>query len=847
MPIDLQLILNADEPTPALRRMYSLTERRTVDVPPLIAGNTLACEIFLIDRAGAYRAESGAPEFEPYLSLGLPGQLLFFLGPTDFSPIEHGWAFSLPLTAPELLDYIGAGPPKTLELEFQLISPGTGTRSWYRTAVWILPPSDAPAPTPVPSAWPTGLKASLVTATSVRLTWQAATGFVAGYVVYLDGVEVGVSSGLSYDFIGLTAETTYELTVAAVDDVGASLGLSATLHVSTPAAGGNPTTSEFTYLRPGSLPSLTLSVPMDAFLQAANPTVMRSTFFGDIGAAAALGDADGLFVVQGGLVCSSSLAALKTAIGATGGGQPFSPNLSLYAAITPSTNVQALLGAADFAAVKSQLALNLVQNTALSTWAGSGALTTLGTVTAGIWRGSAIADGYVASATVWNAKEPAIAPGTVGQYWSGNKSWQTLDKAAVGLDALSNAAQVLRTEMGVASGVATLDVGGKIPTLQIPDAILGQVKYQGGYDAATNTPTLATIPSAATKGNYYVVSAAGTFASLSFEVGDWIISNGALWQKIDNTDNVVSVAGRIGAITLTRADVGLSLVENTALSTWAGSGALTDLGTVTTGVWNASIIAGQYGGTGVANTGKTITLGGNLTTAGAFATTLTSTAATSITLPITGTLATLAGAEALSNKTITASAFNGTVGATTPSTGAFTTISTTGAVAFANGTYHTLGGGNFFHGVGGYNVLLAGTNGLNINNQADSAGIATFTSTGLTVTGAISATTQLLVKGGGLLAFSDTTNADICYVRNVGTNSPTQEMEFSSLGNSARAYTFRTYNGTSINALTIAPSGAVTVFGAFGCNSQAAQGKYASGGTLAGVVAALVANGILSN
>ena len=37
-------------------------------------------------------------------------------------------------------------------------------------------------------------------------------------------------------------------------------------------------------------------------------------------------------------------------------------------------------------------------------------------------------------------------------------------------------------------------------------------------------------------------------------------------------------------------------------------------GTVTIGTWNGSVILGTYGGTGVANTGKTITLGGNLTT-----------------------------------------------------------------------------------------------------------------------------------------------------------------------------------------------------------------------------------------
>ncbi len=64
------------------------------------------------------------------------------------------------------------------------------------------------------------------------------------------------------------------------------------------------------------------------------------------------------------------------------------------------------------------------------------------------------------------------------------------------------------------------------------------------------------------------------------------------------------------------------------------------------------ILPGANGGTGVDNTGKTITLGGSLTTAGAFNTTLTTSGATNVTLPTTGTLATLAGAETLTNKTI---------------------------------------------------------------------------------------------------------------------------------------------------------------------------------------------------
>lgn len=87
----------------------------------------------------------------------------------------------------------------------------------------------------------------------------------------------------------------------------------------------------------------------------------------------------------------------------------------------------------------------------------------------------------------------------------------------------------------------------------------------------------------------------------------------------------------------------------------ASTGNITFSGTITAGTWNGGVIAGQYGGTGVNNSGKTITLGGNLTTSGAFATTLTVTAATNVTLPTTGTLATQAGSETLTNKTINGS------------------------------------------------------------------------------------------------------------------------------------------------------------------------------------------------
>jgi len=60
-------------------------------------------------------------------------------------------------------------------------------------------------------------------------------------------------------------------------------------------------------------------------------------------------------------------------------------------------------------------------------------------------------------------------------------------------------------------------------------------------------------------------------------------------------------------------------------------------------------LIGQYGGTGVANTGKTITIGGNLSTVGAFTAAFTMTGNTTVTFPTSGTLATTASASGIVN------------------------------------------------------------------------------------------------------------------------------------------------------------------------------------------------------
>ena len=109
-------------------------------------------------------------------------------------------------------------------------------------------------------------------------------------------------------------------------------------------------------------------------------------------------------------------------------------------------------------------------------------------------------------------------------------------------------------DAGVANGVATLDAGGKVPTSQIP--LQGDLNYQGAWNASTNSPTLTS--STGTQGYYYVVNVAGTTnlnGITDWQVGDWAIFNGSVWQKVDNTDAVTSVNGQVGTVVLTTTNI----------------------------------------------------------------------------------------------------------------------------------------------------------------------------------------------------------------------------------------------------------------------------------------------------
>jgi len=126
----------------------------------------------------------------------------------------------------------------------------------------------------------------------------------------------------------------------------------------------------------------------------------------------------------------------------------------------------------------------------------------------------------------------------------------SVTKDQIGLGNVDNLQQIPLSQKGLANGVAELDSGSKVPTSQLPDTVVGAMEYKGVWDASGS------YPSSPEKGDYWVVNVAGSPESgIEFEIGDWLVYNGASWDKIDNSCKVSSVAGKTGVVTLVEADI----------------------------------------------------------------------------------------------------------------------------------------------------------------------------------------------------------------------------------------------------------------------------------------------------
>ena len=149
----------------------------------------------------------------------------------------------------------------------------------------------------------------------------------------------------------------------------------------------------------------------------------------------------------------------------------------------------------------------------------------------------------------------------------------------------------------------------------------GSKTYDG---SAARTITAADL--GALTGNQSITLAGDVLGSgttyITTTIGTGVVTNAMLAGSIANgklanssitlAGRSVSLGGSISANSM-RSDLSISNVEDTALSTWAGSTNITKLGTITTGTWNGSAIGNSYlANSSITLAGRSVSLGGSI-------------------------------------------------------------------------------------------------------------------------------------------------------------------------------------------------------------------------------------------
>jgi hypothetical protein len=222
---------------------------------------------------------------------------------------------------------------------------------------------------------------------------------------------------------------------------------------------------------------------------------------------------------------------------------------------------------------------------------------------------------------------------------------------------------------------------------------VGGLSYEGTWNASTNTPTLAS--GTGTNGYYYVVSTAGSTnldGITDWQIGDWLIFNGTVWQKIDQSNLVTSVNGQTGAVSLTTTNIneGTNLYYTDArarAAISAGTGISYDsaTGVVTNASPDQTVSLTGAGTTSISGTYPNFTITSADSTVG----TVTSVSGTGTVsgISLSGTVTssgnlTLGGTLDLSSPP--------TIGNTTPNTGRFTTLTVDDNTTFGTSNSDTV-------------------------------------------------------------------------------------------------------------------------------------------------------------
>lgn len=181
-----------------------------------------------------------------------------------------------------------------------------------------------------------------------------------------------------------------------------------------------------------------------------------------------------------------------------------------------------------------------------------------------------IIDAAYESANITNIIQPTA---NVGMMLDGkNLTQQIADNDLRYLGLTDKAADSDKLEGLNSTDFAQLE-NGKIKASNLPDYLLGQVLYGGSinssqvctlsslykdkFNTTDTTRLLSNLTASSNVGVYFIAS--GNFllnGTIDVNVGDWVISDGNSWGKIDNTDAVASVNGYTGVINLHYEDLG---------------------------------------------------------------------------------------------------------------------------------------------------------------------------------------------------------------------------------------------------------------------------------------------------
>ena len=205
-----------------------------------------------------------------------------------------------------------------------------------------------------------------------------------------------------------------------------------------------------------------------------------------------------------------------------------------------SANAQSLVTAANYAAMKTLLTLNSVENTALSTWAGTSNITTLGTIGTGTWNATAIG----------------------------------VSKGGTGQTALGTALQVLRTNAATnGTEWATISGGGGGVTVQEEGTPLTTVadtlNFVGAGVTASGTGTTKTIT--ITGGGASALDDLSDVANTSPVAGHILRHDGATYVNVLGTTHFQAADATLTALAgvTTAANQGIYATGSDAFTTYS--------------------------------------------------------------------------------------------------------------------------------------------------------------------------------------------------------------------------------------------------------------------------------------